>query len=395
MKSSTNMGINGLDLKYISIFLVIFGYYLIAPLNYFFQFHPELFSIFLRYCFFALFAFKWLGRPKLPPAHIVSVLLFMVLVNLLLFENLFIRSFPVNDPPSSFYLFHLLVVMPSVILFSFSDFKGLVFHRLLNAGLIFFGLVVLLNSIAGIHGAFNNPLILLSRRFEHEYLNPISMGFMYFSAAAVYFTCIFFKVSQGQFVRIIFAISLIGVIVSNSRSALIALIFMFISFAGYSVINRYNRVAILKLFALALAIFSMLLLFADFDALGRLKSIGSATETSVLLRIEVWSNSWNIISDNVWLGLRLVTDTGGFPHNIIVELISGFGVVVGMAIIFFLTLPLFWLFRSRRLLLVCSLYAAYLIRSMTSGGLYQLAELFCLLIFVLKIIHRRKNAVNS
>jgi O-antigen ligase len=177
----------------------------------------------------------------------------------------------------------------------------------------------------------------------------------------------------------------LGVVASNSRSALIGSILAIVFIIAYEVIKQKNVKLLFAVSIISTSCIAFSIAFLNFNPLGRIASITSKTETSVTTRIEVWKDSIDIISGSPFFPGRLVTNYGGFPHNIFVELATGFGLPIAMLVLGFLLYPIAKVPHSRRLLLFGAIYILYFMRATTSGGLFQLSEMFSLAIIVSSI----------
>lgn len=386
-----------MSFKYIYFPILVFSYYLIAPINFLLQSEGPLVSLGLRMLIFFVGILVILNN-KLTKISITSLFLLflLILINLLLFSNLYVLEYPTNDSKDGFYLFHLLIVIPTCLLVALFKYNETDSIKVLITTAKFFLLASILNTACGLIELASNPLVLLSGRFQHSYLNPISMGFLFASGLITWLLVSLFerKLTLTYFIIMLFMFA--GVIGSNSRSALIGTVLAILYICVYEVIRNKNfkLIFIVSITSIVGLMFSIS--YLNINPLGRIASITSKTETSVTTRVEVWNDSLNIIADSPLFPGRLVTNFGGFPHNLVVELTTGFGVPIAFFILLLLLSPLMKVPKSKTLVIYASLYILYFMRATTSGGLFQLSELFALAIIIFCIYKLRFfNGVNS
>jgi len=154
-----------------------------------------------------------------------------------------------------------------------------------------------------------------------------------------------------------------------------------------------------RLVLVGLVLFSSWFLFTvfNFDMFDRFSSIFSDTELSTVYRLNSYIESFYIFVNNPFFGDSIVLPSGGYPHNILLEILMSIGVV---GILLFIVLiakvnkASKYLARVEpRYMIIIALCFQYLISFMFSGALWQASELFVLIALILSLKSNLKRSI--
>ena len=180
--------------------------------------------------------------------------------------------------------------------------------------------------------------------------------------------------SKGPFIALILTIALTELMKSTGVVSIAKYIFIFCIFGGF----LYFAVSNLTSFLL-------------FD---RLSSVNSDTELSTLSRITSIQEGLQIFIDNPFIGKHAILSNGGYPHNILVELVMAFGIfgiafAVSLVINIRKSIKHFLVFESK-LLWVPAFTLYFFIMHNFSGSIWTASKLFVIYALLLKLFYRGK-----
>jgi len=354
-----------------AVFLFIFGYQCYAPILAILGVESSAFSAACRVLILiygACVIFK--SRDIKISIEEGLLVLFIAAVSYKLFKESFLLG--AIDP--KFFQVHLLtVLLPCIIMSILPNPVG----SILDGKLLSFGcFALLLNVLVAIFELLSDPLRILSGRLEHANLNANSLGL---------FACCIALAALHQKRRLLFAAAAPWLLGANSRQSLVAFgvgLLSFVRFRAFGSV-RSSVYAFLLVGALG-AFYLTFIMKTEFDVVLRMASVTSASELSVTSRIEGIKAALDQFSGSPIMGSTLNNGMGGFPHNIILETLTGFGALVSLLLI---TLILVATRRSRTNKINRSILLVYLVSSMFSGGLYAYNELFVLMMVAFKKKH--------
>jgi hypothetical protein len=175
--------------------------------------------------------------------------------------------------------------------------------------------------------------------------------------------------SKGPFVALMLTIAFTELIKSTGVVSIAKYIFIFCISGGF----LYFAVSNLTSFLL-------------FD---RLSSVNSDTELSTVSRIMSIQEGLQIFIENPLIGKHAILSTGGYPHNILVELVMAFGVfgiafAVGVVANIRKSIQNF-LVLERKLLWVPVFTLYFFIMHNFSGSIWTASKLFVIYALLLKL----------
>ena len=353
------------NLKY-SFFLSIFGYYIYSPLLYLINVESPIISAIFRILILMIliiYTFKNFAKKIKIESYIFFAITWLVNV------KLFMESAQ-GEISSNFYFIHLISIALPVSVITFADTTGV---QIINKSTIqILKYALMANIVCAVHNLYYDPIKLLSGRLEHSYLNANSLGML---AVSVF---IFGMICNDR--KSILSVT--AILLANSRQSIIAFLLTTMYFLPKMIILNFKN--IIAITTLSLSTFFIYFVYIDgtsFDVLERLYSITSNSEISVTSRLTVYMASFNEIATYPWLGGNFNNGKGGFPHNLVLELFSGLGILVGLLIlliIYFGYIKIKYIHGGRILLII------FFLSSMVSGGLYSYNELFLLVCIGLK-----------
>ena len=285
--------------------------------------------------------------------------------------KLYMESFILGDIDPKFFQVHLLtVLLPCMVVSVLPAPAG----SILDGKLLIFGWVALLiNILVAVLAILADPLSLLSGRLEHANLNANSLG--------LYATCIGLA-ALHQKRRLISITATPWLLAANSRQSLLAFFVGFLSLLGMRVFRSLRiMITALGLIAFMATFYLFFMMGTAFDVFSRLLSVTSHTETSVTTRLDGITQAFEQFAASPILGSTLNNGAGGFPHNILLETLTGFGVLAALLLAALIVLAVY---RLRANKVNRSLLLVYLVSSMLSGGLYAYNELFILMMLSFK-----------
>lgn len=350
----------------IIFFFSIFGYYIYSPLLYLINAENPVISAIFRILILLTLVYYTVKHFSIK-VKIESIIFLAIvwLINVKLYWESAQGYININ-----FYFMHLISIALPISVVMLSDTTAVQIINKHTTRILKFSLIA--NIICALHNLYNDPIKLLSGRLEHSYLNANSMGML---AVSVFIFNMIYNNKRSL-------LSFTAVLLANSRQSIIAFLLVIIYFMSRFVIVNLKSVIAIAMFSFCASfVYAFYINGTNFDVLERIYSITSNSETSVTSRLAVYSDSINEIVMNPWLGGNFSNGKGGFPHNLVLELLSGLGILAGLLIlltIYLGYLRIQYIHGGRILLLV------FLLSSLVSGGLYSYNELFLLVCIGLK-----------
>jgi len=237
-----------------------------------------------------------------------------------------------------------------------------------------------------------------SIRLSTGRFNPISMGHL--GVSTILLIYIEIKILKTPYSLISLTLLLLGfvaMIMSGSKGPMVAMILTIIYVNHISLGGLGEKLK--RLVLVGLVLFSSWFLFTvfNFDMFDRFSSIFSDTELSTVYRLNSYIESFYIFVNNPFFGDSIVLPSGGYPHNILLEILMSIGVV---GILLFIVLiakvnkASKYLARVEpRYMIIIALCFQYLISFMFSGALWQASELFVLIALILSLKSNLKRSI--
>jgi hypothetical protein len=327
----------------------------------------------------------------------IPLLLIMVAYLIRMAIDFEIYNMPSSQGESRQYTFYMLAVFIPVMFMSVAPVTK---ERLINLGpaiksTMVFTVVLIALAALMINGSTTNGE---SARLTTGRVDPISISSMagllvlyiytnynnhqtsrLLSVAKIDLVIVFFCLSlmvmtgsKGPFVALMLTIAFTELIKSSGVVSIAKYIFIFCISGGF----LYFAVSNLTSFLL-------------FD---RLSSVNSDTELSTVSRIMSIQEGLQIFIENPLIGKHAILSTGGYPHNILVELVMAFGVfgiafAVGVVANIRKSIQSF-LVLERKLLWVPVFTLYFFIMHNFSGSIWTASKLFVIYALLLKLSYR-------
>ena len=393
-----------INIKYIFVTLALWSYPIAASISILFNTSPEssLISNSLRLlviCLGIIILFKKFPVLKLN----------LSLSNKFLFIFLFIYLFRIIY---DLYLFDIVSLVPKekyLYIHFFSNIFGLLVLSTLNINnndlkviLKASKYIILICLIINLYFGFDQYIYAIisevtTLRISNLKFSPIQLGHL----SAILILLSFFKFDGlinkiSIFDKFSILLALIGVILANSKTPILALIIIFVIYfysKNRSIIKLYKSFLFFCFFLLVTAILAKEILLIDIS--GRFISTFNESEVSTTSRLHIFSEGIDLFFSNPIIGSRSVTSSGGYPHNLFIEILMS----TGMVGIILISLPILKLknvineirFGMTPLTLIYLIAIEYFIAFQTSFAMYQATNLFILLF----IIGSKKNIKNE
>jgi hypothetical protein len=393
-----------INIKYIFVTLALWSYPIAASISVLFNTSPEssLISNSVRVlviCLGIIILFKKFPVLKLN----------LSLSNKFLFIFLFIYLFRIIY---DFYLFDIVSLVPKEkYLYShfFSNIFGLFvlstlslnnndLKVILKASKYIILICLIINLYFGIDQYIYAIISeVTSLRISNLKFSPIQLGHL----SAILILLSFFKFDGpinkiSIFDKFSIVLALIGVILANSKAPILALVIIFAIYfysKNRSIIKFYISFLFFCFFILVTSILAKEILLIDISS--RFLSTFNESEVSTTSRLYIFSEGIDLFFSNPIIGSRSVTSSGGYPHNLFIEILMS----TGMVGIILISLPILKLknvineirFGMTPLTLIYLIAVEYFIAFQTSFAMYQATNLFILLF----IIGRKKNIKNE
>lgn len=350
----------------LSIILLIFSYALFSPVLPHFEGFSKQISFYFR-VLFLMPCLAFILRDGLKVNLISSIwMIFLTLIGIQLFYESFILSIIETE---FFYKFVIGIYVPSILI-SIINIKSpsLNLENYSNLFLI----ILFLHIINAILFISENPVSFALSRFGYPSFNPNSLSI---------FALVTFIILSSKNSSILFRIfSLIIVLISNSRQASLGLIFFVLSKTSAIFKNPKS----LFIFILVSLLYFLYISNSEYNVLGRLIAIFSSTEQSVTVRLEGYLDGLESISKYPFFGKYLSNGNGGFLHNIVLEIMQGFGIFFAFAFFVILLSSILSIYKNSDIEFFVIM--TYFISSLFSGALYSNSELILLISYGLKKI---------
>jgi O-antigen ligase len=347
-----------------------------------------------------LFIFNILKNGKFSnKIELFLLTLFLSFYSFRLYVDLNIYSIYIAIPKNQYYLFYFLILfLPSFLilsqrfpLFDINKFLKYLKYMIFSALLlnVLFGFQDYLKSIA---------LGLTTIRIETNKLNPISLGHLAVSVLIYLLYIKFFLEAKFTFFeKIILVIALIALALANSKGPMLTFVIVYF----YAIYLRYNFGTIMLkniiYFFLAILVLAALLNYVlDVNIFNRFESMFNDTETSTTSRLSSYQDGINLFLLNPIFGTSIVTSAGGYPHNIIVEILMSMG-LFGF-ILFFSLLALTFKsisiinHKQSEFVIFGLLFLQYLLAFQTSGAFWEASSLFILMSIIFSIKNKLRTA---
>jgi hypothetical protein len=198
-------------------------------------------------------------------------------------------------------------------------------------------------------------------------------------------------VAKLDLVIVFFCLSLM--VMTGSKGPFVALV---LTFAFTEITKLTGWVSFAKFFVLFFVLGGFLYFsvnnLTNVPLFDRLSSINSDTELSTLSRVMSIQEGLQVFIDNPLIGKHAILSNGGYPHNILVELVMAFGVfgiafAVGLVASIVKGIRHFLVF-ERELLWVPVFALYYFIMHNFSGSIWTAAKLFVIYALLLKLCYR-------
>ena len=384
-----------INIKYIFVVLALWSYPIAASISVLFNTSPEssLISNSVRVlviCFGIIILLKKFPVYKLN----------LSLSNKFLFIFLFIYFFRIIY---DFYLFDIVSLVPKekyLYVHFFSNIFGLFVLSTLNlnnndlkvilkASKYIVLICLIINLFFGIEQYIYAIISeLTTLRINSMKFSPIQLGHL----SALLILLSFFKFDGPTnkisiFDKLSILLALIGVILANSKAPILALVIIFAIYfysKNRSIIKFYISFLFFCFFILIVALLAKEFLLIDITS--RFLSTFSESEVSTTSRLYIFSEGIDLFFSNPIIGSKSVTSSGGYPHNLFIEILMSTG-MVGIILISLPILKLKNVFKEIKfgmtpLTLIYLIAIEYFIAFQTSFAMYQATNLFIFLFII-------------
>jgi hypothetical protein len=333
----------------------------------------------------------------------IPLLLVMVAYLIRMAIDFEIYNMPSSEGESRQYTFYMLAVFIPVMFMSLAPVTK---ERLINLGpaiksTMVYTVVLIALAALIVNGSSTNGE---STRLATARVNPISVS----SMAGLLVLYIYTNYNNHQTSRLLSVAKLDLVIVSfclslmvmtGSKGPFVALILTI----GFTELMKSTGVASIAKYIITFSILGGFLYFAvsnltNFLLFDRLSSVNSDTELSTLSRIMSIQEGLQTFIENPLIGKHAILSTGGYPHNILVELAMAFGVfgiafAVGLVANIRKSIRHFVVF-ERKLLWVPVFTLYFFIIHNFSGSIWTASRLFVIYALLLKLCYRYKTSTT-
>lgn len=319
---------------------------------------------------------------------------------------LFLFTFQTSLPQTSSGLFSLIVnivIMILLIILIKDDKLILLTVKAMKCGLYITIIIAVLNVFFGVYlvdvesdllrygniplGFFGNP---------NDFATFVVMGiFGLFLGWTISKT-----INIVELISVLFSIYLIYL--AGSRGSLIGILVFVLLFTIFHLIDRISRNHswVLMLSIIVVAIFSYLFIFLPEGLISFLLNIFSSEETIVsdIYRIRIVNESIRMFLDSKLLGVGPLVTTQLLninPHNLLVEILVDYGLVVFSLFMVILVSNLVVISKSKRIfnrVLVYSIIPSFLVIGITSSSMFRIRYAWVLftVIYIYSNLHGRE-----
>lgn len=230
------------------------------------------------------------------------------------------------------------------------------------------------------YGSLIGNINRISPNMGEEYISPLALS--YLSALAIGLGTSYLMTnnvgrSKRLFVYATIGLSIIPFFLGSSRGSVIALFFPFIFYLFFQR-NLKNKIKSIVVLVIVCVLFFIVIQFIKLGVIERIIYTIDALQSGggSLSRLSIWYEAWMQFLNNPVIGNSLeVESTGGYPHNILLEVLITTGIFgfLGYCLFLFFTLKkaaqIIKINPSHFFIVVIFLQA--LMRSMFSGGIYS------------------------
>jgi O-antigen ligase len=242
------------------------------------------------------------------------------------------------------------------------------------------------------------------QRISLERLNPISLG--RYSAVLFFLAFGLMQIKNKNKIFMIFSmfIGLSGVLLSGSRGALVATLFvLLINFLLQANFKKLLFLSVLLPVCAITGLFLLSILMPDMDVVGNYLAMGGKTDQSAQTRYQLYAGAFEQFSNNPIVGDLIVEREFKFyPHNQVLEILMATG-IFGFSVFSILNTLVFYKLKclikkyknkDETIRILMSLYVFYLIGGLFSGSINGAHE-YWYIVVITSFTCLRKGKINE
>jgi O-antigen ligase len=336
-------------------------------------------------------------RLRYPSIFELALLVFLAIYLFRILVDTFYFNLDASVGNSKYILIHIFSNIVPVIIFGFIPYQKGDVRLFFTYTISLMTLVICIAIISGL----SEYLISIalnshgSNRLISAKISPIQLGHY-----GVSLFLLLYVGKNGDVVHRIlriamYAVSLVAIVLGNSKGPVVALCLVI-------VIDRFRHsnssVVFIKnlTFVVMFAIISWFILRIGFgiDLLDRFYGITKSTDTSTVSRLQSYREAIQLFIESPFIGSQFITNSGGYPHNIILEALMSTGLIGTSLLIYTLYKAL--TIESNVFKDTISIYlllVQWLIAFMFSFSLYQAVIVFVCMAVLLNIRNEKKCSV--
>lgn len=378
------------------ISLSLFGYPLSAGISELLSINPKLSlisiifrSITVSLSFFLILNLLYKKIIKNKRELFILMILFGMYMLRLAYDLEIIGVVVYEGAPNFYLFFYFTVALPSILI--------LAHHHMFDSVddfLYYFKPVLYLSLFLNLYFGFNgylNSIIngMIMSRLETNKLNPISLGHL---SATILIYLIFIKQYLKKKFHLIDNIALIGafvgLIMSNSKNPILTLllVILFAYYLQYGLQKKFY----LAIFLLLLSVVISYILFVnvfDINVFQRFSIMFSEDDESSMSRMSSFKEGIEMFLSNPVFGKSFLLPLGGYPHNILIDLLMSLG-LIGFSIFIYLSIKTFRAIiliqrMKQEFVIIGLLFIQYFIAAQTSGTFWDSSYIFIFMSLIL------------
>lgn len=299
------------------------------------------------------------------------------------------NSLDENTISTYFTVGYLFVLIPALALTRSYNDADLKYLFQISIYILFIGvlLTLIISVFQILNGSWQG-----GQRVSLERLNPISFG--RYSAVLFFLAFGLMQIENKNKIFIIFSmfIGLSGVLLSGSRGALVATLFvLLINFLLKANFKKLLFLGVLLPVCTVIGVFVLSILMPDLDVVENYLAMGGKTDKSAQIRYQLYAGAFEQFSNNPIVGDLIVEREFKFyPHNQVLEILMATG-IFGFSVFAILNTLVFYKLKcllkkyknkDETIRILMSLYVFYLIGGLFSGTIIGTHEYWYIVVII-------------
>jgi len=393
-------------LIYITIILLLYGFYILSPVSKFLGYTEDIspITIVLRICqvvflFLLFFISVKTDNRRIKFTHIIAIMsvlcIYIMFTYRVFIDSIYSEKFIDDSYLLEYFVFGLLFSLLASILISINSTRELLLEVMVSLKVLLLISTVLIISLFLLDFSSGG---LTNIRAGFERLNPISIG----RASAVLIIIEMFIPSKHKLLSLlIFIVGSTGLLLSLARGPMLGLaVVLFIFVLGNFSLKKITYLVI-SLFAIIIIYTSVSQLVGyNVDLIEMFSKVGGSEDQSANQRFSLYISAFEQFSNSPFIGDRAVEiNTNYYPHNFLIEVMMSIG-AVGLVVFIFINIITIAVYFSSNIILdkilklVFYLYIFYFVNGMFSGSLFQSKEYWILLLLIFPLASK-VNSIND